>query len=56
MPTTDERKDDEEIQPGDTVIELRDGKPVLYTQREGETSATSTRKGRSPSAEASPGS
>jgi hypothetical protein len=28
----DERDEGEEIQPGDTVIELRDGVPVIYTQ------------------------
>jgi hypothetical protein len=28
----DERAEGEAIQPGDTVIELRDGKPVIYTQ------------------------
>ncbi len=32
MPVTDERDSDDEIQPGDTVIELRNGKPVVYTQ------------------------
>jgi hypothetical protein len=35
MPVTDERDENEEIQPGDTVIELRGGVPVIYTQPEG---------------------
>ena len=30
----DERDDDEEIQPGDTVIEIIDGEPVMYTEPE----------------------
>lgn len=35
MPVSDERYDDEEIQPGDLVIELGgDGVPVIYTQPE----------------------
>ena len=41
MPVSDERDDDEEIQPGDLVIELGgDGVPVIYTQPERRGSAT----------------
>jgi hypothetical protein len=31
----DEREPGEPIQPGDLVIEIRNGKPVVYTQPEG---------------------
>lgn len=41
MPITDERGPNEPIQPGDTVIELRNGEPVIYTQPEEEASASS---------------
>jgi hypothetical protein len=41
MPVSDERDDDEEIQPGDLVVELGDdGVPVIYTQQERGDSAT----------------
>jgi hypothetical protein len=30
--TYDERSEGEKTQPGDTVIEMRDGRPVMYTQ------------------------
>ena len=30
----DERDDDQEIQKGDTVLEVIDGKPVMYTEPE----------------------
>lgn len=32
LPVGDERDETEEIQPGDTVIEIRDGVPVIYTE------------------------
>lgn len=34
MPTSDERSDDEDPQPGDLVIELHNGYPVVYTAPE----------------------
>jgi hypothetical protein len=40
MPVSDERDDDEEIQPGDLVIEMIGGRPYIYTQPEREDSAT----------------
>lgn len=35
MPVSDEREEGEAIQPGDLVIEMRNGKPVVYTHSEG---------------------
>lgn len=32
MPTDDERAEEDEPQPGDTVIELQNGVPVVYTE------------------------
>lgn len=36
MPTSDERGDDEEAQPGDLVIEVHRGVPIMYTEPGGE--------------------
>ena len=41
MPTTDERGDDEEPQPGDLVIEVHRGVPVVYTEPEEKKNANS---------------
>lgn len=41
MPVSDERDEDEETQPGDLVIEIRNGVPVVYTEPD-----TKTRKGK----------
>lgn len=43
MPVSDERDDDEVIQPGDLVIEMIGGRPYIYTQPEREDSATARR-------------
>ncbi|HEV2174251.1 MAG TPA: hypothetical protein VGR71_11825 [Nitrospira sp.] len=39
--TFDERAQGEDIQPGDTVIELKDGKPIMYTAQGGSANASS---------------
>lgn len=35
MPTSDERGEDEEHQPGDLVIEVHRGTPMIYTEPDG---------------------
>lgn len=42
----DERGDDEATQPGDFVIEIRNRKPVVYTQPEGAPSGKQARNTR----------
>lgn len=49
MPISDERLADEDIQPGDTVIEMQNGKPVVYTEPGGYPNA-SVRKARAATA------
>ena len=43
MPVSDEREEGEAIQPGDLVIEMRGGKPVVYTHPEGSTRGNQAR-------------
>lgn len=55
MPMDDERDEGEDPQPGDLVIEMRDGRPVMYTQPEEGESAESWDDGKAPATEASQG-